>query len=328
MKNKFTFFFKTVSQYFLFSFLVLLSISISINNILAGIVLAASSLLILPGVREKYVPQNLRAPRLTAGVIVAAFFITMFWAEQAVVEKQQRNKDEATEAAMAQKEKAVAEFLENPQPKIEEIANLIEQEIYGGARYQLNTYRNVDNAELKALDTKLSKIEEKLEHERRVAAEKAAEERRRSQAAALWSYARAADPMSKGISHTATIRSSNTVNFDFPYEGAQNGRLTLRTDPQYGKDVIFRIEKGQILCSSYESCTVRVRFDDEDAASYTAVGAADNSTETIFLRNYSRFVEKMMKAQRVRISMNVHREGVQVFDFDVSGFNAEQYMPK
>jgi hypothetical protein len=68
-----------------------------------------------------------------------------------------------------------------------------------------------------------------------------------------------------------------------------------------------------------------VRFDDENPTSYSAAGSADNSTETIFIHNYSRFVEKMMRAKRVRISVNIYQEGAPVFDFDVSGFNAKKY---
>ncbi len=147
-------------------------------------------------------------------------------------------------------------------------------------------------------------------------------------AAAPWSYFHTDDPMSKGITHTATLSSSNTVEFAFPYGGAQNGRLTLRTSPRHGKDVIFRIEKGQILCPSYDGCKVLVRFDDGDAISYSASSAADNSTETIFIRNYSQFAGKMMKAKRVRISVNIYQQGSPVFDFDVSGFNVGKYKSK
>lgn len=147
-------------------------------------------------------------------------------------------------------------------------------------------------------------------------------------AAEPWSYSQKDDAMSKGKTYYASVSSSNTVKFKFPYSGAQNGELTLRTDPKYGKDVMFSIEKGQILCPSYDECTVLVRFDDEDAVSFTAIGAADNSTETIFIRNYSRFVEKMMKAKRVRISVNIYQEGSPVFDFNVSGFNQDKYRPK
>jgi hypothetical protein len=142
-----------------------------------------------------------------------------------------------------------------------------------------------------------------------------------------WSYSHVADAMSKGTTYHAVVSSTNTVEFKFPYAGAQHARLNLRTDPRYGKDVIFSIERGQILCHSYEDCTVLVRFDDEQATNYSAVGAADNSTETIFIRNYDRFVGKMLKAKRVRISTNIYQEGAPVFEFDVSGFDLSKYKP-
>lgn len=143
-----------------------------------------------------------------------------------------------------------------------------------------------------------------------------------------WTYSQAEDKMSGGTTYHAYVYSTNTVEFGFPYSGVQNGRLELRIDPKYGKDVIFRIEKGQILCHSYQDCTVLVRFDDEKPVNYSAVGAADNSTETIFLRNYSRFVEKLLKAKQVRISTNIYQQGEPVFEFDVSGFDHEKYKPK
>lgn len=133
--------------------------------------------------------------------------------------------------------------------------------------------------------------------------------------------------MSKGTTYLAAVSSTNTVEFKFPYSGAQHATLNLRTDPRFGKDVIFRIEKGQILCRSYEDCTVLVRFDDDEPSGYSAVGAADSSTETIFIRNYDRFIGKMSKAKRVRISVNIYKEGAPVFEFDVSGFDAKKYKP-
>jgi hypothetical protein len=143
-----------------------------------------------------------------------------------------------------------------------------------------------------------------------------------------WRYYNVDDEMGKGTIYQAQVSSTNTVNFDFPYSGAQHGTLNLRTHPRHGKDIIFRIEKGQILCHSYENCTILVRFDDAKAESFTATGAADNSTETIFIRNYSRFIEKMFKAKRVRISVNIYKEGTPVFEFDVSNFNRDKYITK
>jgi len=134
--------------------------------------------------------------------------------------------------------------------------------------------------------------------------------------------------MGKGVVYQAHVLSSNTVEFGFPYSGTQHATLALRTHPRNGKDIIFRIEKGQILCHSYEDCTALVRFDDEPPTNYSAVGAADNSTETIFIRNYDRFIGKMLKAKRVRISVNIYQQGAPAFEFDVSSFDQEKYRPK
>lgn len=142
-----------------------------------------------------------------------------------------------------------------------------------------------------------------------------------------WSYDRSVDAMGKGTVYHASVSSSNTVNFSFPYSGSQPATLTLRTHPRYGKDVIFSIEKGQILCQSYDDCVVLVRFDDGKAVDYSAIGAEDNSTETIFIRNYVRFMEKMLKAKRVRIAANIHQEGAPIFEFDVSKFDQNKYKP-
>ncbi len=144
----------------------------------------------------------------------------------------------------------------------------------------------------------------------------------------LWSYSQDADPMGKGTTYFAQVLSSNTVTFDFPYGGPQHGTLMLRTHPRHGKDVILAIERGQFLCRSYEDCNILVRFDDQAASSYSAVGAADNSTENIFIRNYPRFVASMLKAKRVRISAEIYQEGSPVFEFDVSGFDESKYKPK
>jgi hypothetical protein len=134
--------------------------------------------------------------------------------------------------------------------------------------------------------------------------------------------------MTSGKRKSATVESMNTVSFAFPYNGAQNGRLTLRTDPRNGKDVIFRIEKGQILCTSYDGCTVQVRFDDDQPTSFSASTAADHSSDIVFLNDYSRFVAKMRKAKPVRLSLDIYQNGRPVFDFDVSGFDFDKYQAK
>jgi hypothetical protein len=143
-----------------------------------------------------------------------------------------------------------------------------------------------------------------------------------------WTYDHREDAMTGKPTHTAYVLSTNTVNFDFPYGGQQHGKLMLRTDPKYGQDVIFTIEQGQILCRSYEDCSVLVRFDDGKPQRFSGIGPADNSSETVFIRNYSRFEKSLRKSKIVRISVNVYQEGAPVFEFDVSGFNHVSYTGK
>lgn len=142
-----------------------------------------------------------------------------------------------------------------------------------------------------------------------------------------WNYSSDQDKMTGNSVYGAGVSSTNTVSFDFPYAGAQHGSLDLRSSKRTGKDVMFSIQKGQILCHSYQDCTVLVRFDDEKPVTYSAVGPADNSTEMIFLRGYDKFVGKLRKAKVVRISVNIYKQGAPVFEFDVSGFNPDKLQP-
>ena len=143
-----------------------------------------------------------------------------------------------------------------------------------------------------------------------------------------WDYSQSTDPMGKGVTHSARVTSSNTVSFGFPYAGAQHATLVLRTDPRNGKDVLFYIERGQIPCHAYQNCSALVRFDDEQAIRFSAVGTADGSTETIFLSGHDRFLEKVAKAKRVRISTTIYQQGSPVFEFEVGGFDRGRYRPK
>lgn len=139
-----------------------------------------------------------------------------------------------------------------------------------------------------------------------------------------WFYHSAEDPMSGRKTFTARLESDNTLNFDFPYQGAQHGTLTLRKHPKWGSDVIVSIEKGQILCNSYSSCPIVVRFDDATAVTYSGTEPADNSSETAFIPGYSKFAEKLKTAKRVRIQFNVYQEGAAVLDFNVKGFDSSR----
>lgn len=143
--------------------------------------------------------------------------------------------------------------------------------------------------------------------------------------AGKWSYSSDTDEMTGKTSRTASIQSENTVNFDFPYQGSQHGTLIIRNHPSYGRNAILTIEQGQILCPSYAGCTVKIRFDDGRAESWTAAGAADHSTTAVFIRSNDRFLQRMRAASVVRIQIPVYREGDPTFEFRVGGYDHDRY---
>lgn len=163
---------------------------------------------------------------------------------------------------------------------------------------------------------------EAAERVRVVAAAAAAETQR---LADKWHYSVSEDPMTSRKARYATIKSENTVNFGFPYEGPQRGELTLRDHPSYGKNALFSIDEGQILCTSYDDCHVRIRFDEGVAERWRAIGPSDNSTTVIFLRNEARFLQKLRSAKVIRLQIPIYQQGEPMFEFHVGGFSNARY---
>ncbi|MFO3704410.1 hypothetical protein ACI6Q5_05360 [Xanthomonas codiaei] len=139
-----------------------------------------------------------------------------------------------------------------------------------------------------------------------------------------WRYRMNTDEMSGNATRSASVDSTNSFEFDFPYTGRQHATLQLRRHPRWGSDVILSIERGQILCSSYSECPVRVRFDDSPAKVYHGTEPADNSSDTVFIPGYDGFVKKLSTAKRVRIEVNVYQQGAVMAEFDVTGFDSSK----
>jgi hypothetical protein len=59
-----------------------------------------------------------------------------------------------------------------------------------------------------------------------------------------WAYRTTEDSMGRKQSF-ASVESTNTLSFGFPYQNAQHGTLTIRKSAQWGTNVLVRIEHGQ-----------------------------------------------------------------------------------
>src|ERR1700759_737002 len=77
-----------------------------------------------------------------------------------------------------------------------------------------------------------------------------------------WAYGEDQEKMGRGVIRWASIESTNTVSFSFPYQGEQHATLALVNHPVQGKEVILRIERGQFQ-TGIDGARVVVRFDDK-----------------------------------------------------------------
>jgi hypothetical protein len=96
----------------------------------------------------------------------------------------------------------------------------------------------------------------------------------------------------------ATLSSTNTVNFAFPYNGEQHVSLLVRATATELKDVRFAIDKGQFACNGIlETCYVQVRFDDGPIRRYAVNESSDHSTTLVFIRDIWSFTAALRKGE-------------------------------
>ena len=118
--------------------------------------------------------------------------------------------------------------------------------------------------------------------------------------------------MSEKTTFFATLTSDNEVNFDFPYDGGSSLSITVRQDPKYGKDVYFKISKGQ-FSNSYNG-SVSVKFDNGSIEKYNCSGSSDADTGILFLNgNVSSFIKKLKTAKQIKVQASFFQEGDRTF---------------
>lgn len=136
--------------------------------------------------------------------------------------------------------------------------------------------------------------------------------------ASAWTFDTQPDKMGRGEVRYATVRTSESFELGFPYSGPQHAQLLLRVHPQYGRDVILEIERGQFMCR-IDGCRVLVRFDDGKPQTFSGSESGDNNTTVIFIHGFDNFVLKARKAKRVMVQATIYQAGDRIFEFDTSG---------
>ena len=81
--------------------------------------------------------------------------------------------------------------------------------------------------------------------------------------------------------------------------------------------MIIRIYKGQTLCRSYDySCKNSVLYDEGPPLTFPGVGPSDHSSETAFLEDPKLFIAMALMSKRIRVSLDIYQNGVQVLNFE------------
>ncbi|MBU1273066.1 MAG: hypothetical protein KJ728_14950 [Alphaproteobacteria bacterium] len=131
-----------------------------------------------------------------------------------------------------------------------------------------------------------------------------------------WSYRDSVDPMTDKKTFFACVTSSNDVRLNPPYSDVK-AELCIRQSPRYGLDAFVQLNgDGQIICRSYDNCTVKVRFGDGTLQSFSSTDAADGSSNIVFISNASRFLTGVKTADVTRIQMTLYEAGDQAIEFN------------
>lgn len=135
--------------------------------------------------------------------------------------------------------------------------------------------------------------------------------------AGKWLYSENRDELRNQKIYEALLVSENSVEFGFPYSGAQNMRLQLRKHPEWGQDVIFAIERGQFICGVYE-CNGTISIDG-DIEKLSLVPPESHDSTVVFAKFGSAIAKKLKSSKKVVVEMTFYQEGSRQFVFETSG---------
>lgn len=131
-----------------------------------------------------------------------------------------------------------------------------------------------------------------------------------------WQYTETTDKMTDKVNSYAINTSTNTIEFDFPYNGGSFLSMHVRNS-ENGNEVLLKISKGQFMSSFNNG--VKIKFDEEPVKSYGYSEPADGASDFIFLDNGPQIIKKLKTAKKIKVQPLFFQEGQTVFEFDVEG---------
>lgn len=129
-----------------------------------------------------------------------------------------------------------------------------------------------------------------------------------------WKYDTVKNKMTDAKDIFCRVQSNESLNLTAPYDGVNFGQLTVRR--MNGEmAIVISIMKGQIS-GGYENEYFKARFDDGKQITFSYSEPTDNSTETIFVENESKFLKLLRKSKKVLIQIPLYQNGNQILEFN------------
>jgi hypothetical protein len=130
-----------------------------------------------------------------------------------------------------------------------------------------------------------------------------------------WKYQTIPSKLGEGSLKIATIGSSNIFELAFPYIGKQHAYLSIRKSADKS-DVILYIEKGQFQCNDYDTCWVKISFDNSKPFNFEVIGSADGSSNIVFFHDQENLINQIINSKHIAVGIIIYKNGLQVFEFN------------
>lgn len=112
--------------------------------------------------------------------------------------------------------------------------------------------------------------------------------------------------------------STNSVDFDFPYNEPGGSRLKIiLRDSDEGNDAYIVISNGQIKCG-YSDCSIRTRDDNGKVRTWKSSSEASGKSNMIFINDVSGFKKYLKANKNIVVGVTFYRAGEHGFNFEVS----------
>jgi hypothetical protein len=137
-----------------------------------------------------------------------------------------------------------------------------------------------------------------------------------------WSYDTSADEMTGASNRYACTKSTNELQFSFPYSGGATGRLCFR---RKGKSLnaFVQMSSGQFNCG-IESCGLKLKFDNGPIQSFSGDESSTHETGFLFIEPEQKLLSATLKAKQLKLQAEFFQEGRKVLNFDVAGLDAKR----